>query len=136
MPSSTNPPEFRLHYHSVWWAIGVCLFLLLLYGSLAPAAVMPPVGSNDKIAHSFAYFSVMIWFAQMFAPLRTRCAVALVLIAMGIAIEFIQPYVNRHFDWYDALANAEGVAVGLILSLTPLRRTLAYIDQQLRQRAS
>ncbi len=135
MPSTTSPPNFRFRFRYVWWAIGIALLLLLVYGSLAPASAMPPIGQNDKFAHGFAYFSLMTWFAQMYAPLRSRCAIAVMLVALGIALEFIQPYVNRHFDWYDALANAEGVALGLLLSLTPLRGTLACIDLRLRRRA-
>lgn len=133
MQSATSPSTF--YFRSAWSAIGIALLLLLVYGSLAPAAVMPPLGANDKIFHGLAYFSMMTWFAQMYASLRTRCAVALTLVALGIAIEFIQPYVNRQFDWYDMLANAEGVALALMLSLTPLRGTLAYIDLKLRRRA-
>lgn len=131
MPRDTHPST--LHYQHLWWGIGVSLLLLLIYGSLAPAIAMPPIGENDKIAHGFAYFAVMTWFAQLFAPLRSRCAIALALAALGVCIEFIQPYVNRNFDWYDALANAEGVALAFVLSMTPLRGTLAYIDLKLRR---
>jgi hypothetical protein len=133
MPSAIRPST--LHFRYLWWAIGIALLALLIYGSLAPAKALPPLGPNDKILHSFAYFSVMTWFAQMYAPLRTRFAIALALVALGIVIEFIQPYVNRQFDWYDALANARGVALAFILSLTPLRGTLAFVETRLRRRA-
>jgi hypothetical protein len=132
MPSATSPSTF--HFLRFWWAIGIALLLLLVYGSLAPPSALPPLGQNDKILHGLAYFSVMTWFGQMFPSLRTRYAVALGLILLGIVIEFIQPYVSRQFDWHDALVNAEGVALALVLSLTPLRGTLARIDRQLQRR--
>ncbi len=51
-------------------------------------------------------------------------------IALGVAIEYIQPYVNRRFDWFDALANAIGVSVAFVASFSPLNRTLQTLDSR------
>ena len=121
-----------LAYQRYWLAIGVSLVLLLLYGSLAPAKALPPLGGSDKLWHAGTYFVVMAYFSQIYAPLRARLVIALGLIALGVAIEFIQPYVNRQFDWFDALANSVGVAAALLMSLSPLGSTLRYIDDRLK----
>jgi hypothetical protein len=122
----------ELAYQRLWLAIGISLVLVLVYGSLAPAKALPPIGGSDKFWHAATYFVVMGYFAQVFAAVRTRLLIATALIALGVTIEFIQPYVNRHFDWFDALANGLGVALALPLSLSPLGSVLRYVDHRLQ----
>lgn len=122
-----------LKFQRLWFAIGVGLILLLLYGSLAPAKAMPPLGGSDKFWHAATYFVVMAYFSQIYSPLRSRVWIAVALIALGILIEFIQPFVNRQFDWFDALANAVGVTAALLTSLSPLGMILPWIDDRLHR---
>ena len=126
---------FRHHslaYQRLWLAIGVLLILLLLYGSLAPAKALPPLAGSDKFWHAGTYFVVMAYFSQIYTPIRTRLLIAVALIAVGVVIEFIQPYVNRQFDWFDALANSVGVVAALLMSLSPLGSILRYVDDRLK----
>ncbi len=132
MPA-TSPPNSGLAFQRLWLAIGASLILLLLYGSLAPAKALPPLGGSDKFWHAGTYFVVMAYFSQIYAGARPRIWIGAALIALGVAIEFIQPYVNRQFDWFDALANSLGVAAAFLLSLSPLRSTLRYIDSHLKR---
>ena len=58
--------------------------------------------------------------------------IALILIVFGVLLEFLQtqlPY--RLFDPLDLLANAVGVALGLLLSLTLLAEWCQRIEQAL-----
>ncbi len=120
-----------LTYRRLWLAIGISLVFLLVYGSLVPATALPPIGGSDKFWHAGTYFVVTVYFSQIYAPLRARLLIAAALIALGVTIEFIQPYVNRQFDWFDALANSVGVAAGFLMSLSPLRSMLSYVDGRL-----
>ena len=104
MPHLT-PPESGLSYQNLWIAIG--------------------------IAHAGTYFVVMAYFSQLYAPLRKRFVIAAALIALGVAIEFIQPYVNRQFDWFDALANCVGVLAAFLMNLSPLGSILRHVDRHL-----
>jgi hypothetical protein len=122
----------ELAYQRLWLAIGISLVLVLVYGSLTPARALPPIGGSDKFWHAATYFVVMGYFAQVFAAVRTRLLIATALIALGVTIEFIQPYVNRHFDWFDALANGLGVALALPVSLSPLGSVLRDVDHRLQ----
>ena len=108
-----------LHYRRMWLFIGVSLLMLLIYGSLAPAAVLPPLGESDKFWHGATYFVVMAYLSQLYAGVRARALIGAGLLGMGIAIEFIQPYVNRQFDWFDAFSNGIGVFVALGISFSP-----------------
>ena len=129
-----EPLGTPLHYRRVWLAVGVCLILLLLYGSLAPVTGLPSMAGSDKFWHSGTYFIVMAYFAQLYSGVRARAMLGAGLIALGVAIEFIQPYVNRQFDWFDALANSVGVFIALGLSVPPLDRTVAWVDAFLKRR--
>lgn len=120
-----------LKFHRLWFAIGIALILLLLYGSLAPAKALPPLGGSDKFWHTATYFVVMAYFSQVYFALRSRLWIAASLIALGVLIEFIQPFVNRNFDWFDALANTIGVAAALAVSLSPVGSLLVLLDDRL-----
>ncbi len=135
MPVSSTLPlrSPALKFHRLWFAIGIALILVLLYGSLAPATAMPPLGGSDKFWHTATYFVVMVYFAQIYSTLRSRLSIAAALIALGVLIEFIQPLVNRQFDWFDALANAVGVAAALLISLSRLRLILLWVDDRLHR---
>jgi VanZ family protein len=54
----------------------------------------------------------MFWFAFLYRRTPTRAWYALGFVAMGVAIEFIQPYTGRDFEVADMLADALGVALG------------------------
>ena len=122
-----------LKFHRLWFAIGIALILLLLYGSLAPAKALPPLGGSDKFWHTATYFVVMAYFSQVYFALRSRLWIAASLIALGVLIEFIQPFVNRNFDWFDALANTIGVAAALAISLSPVGSLLVLLDDRLHR---
>jgi VanZ family protein len=63
----------------------------------------------------------MFWFAYLYRRTPTRALYAAGFIAMGVAIEFIQPYTGRHFELADMLADALGVALGWGVALTVFR---------------
>jgi len=64
----------------------------------------------------------MFWFAQLYVRAPARLAYAVGFVAMGIALEFIQPRFGRDFEVADMAADAIGVALGWIAALVvPLR---------------
>lgn len=127
-------PRANLKFHRLWLALGIGLVALLLYGSLAPAQALPSLGGSDKLWHGACYAVVMAYFSQIYGSLKSRIYMALGLIALGVIIEFIQPYVNRNFDWFDALANAMGVSAALAASFSPLNNLLRWVDDRLKKR--
>jgi VanZ family protein len=88
------------------------------------------IPGGDKLHHLLAYAGLMlVWrLAMPQANTRTQLKLAILLMLMGVAIEFAQgltPY--RVFEWADALANATGVCLGwgvanLLLRVAPSRR--------------
>jgi 1,4-dihydroxy-2-naphthoate octaprenyltransferase len=100
--------------YSTWlaWFWLVCV----LVGTLTPADRMPAVPGGDKL-HHFVAFGVLCFLACL-KPRTARVQWALVAgaIAVGGAIELIQPYVNRWGDWADFYANSGGALLGWALA--------------------
>ena len=71
----------------------------------------------------------VLLFARRAAQLRA----GLGLVLLGVALEFAQGALTRArlADPADALANAAGVALGLLLTFTPLARGLQWLDRRL-----
>jgi len=106
------------------------LVLLVVYLSLANLE-LPQVPSTvgDKINHLLAYGVLMGWFGQLLLDWRHRVLCALVLIALGISMEFLQGMTNyRFFEWQDALANSLGVLFGLAALMVGADKILLWFE--------
>ncbi len=97
------------------YTLVLTLFVALLigWGTLSPpGAPGPALPLTDKQIHALA-------FALLVLPLgwvRPRAALWLgpLALAYGGAIELIQPSVGRSAEWGDFLADAIGIALGLL----------------------
>ncbi|MBB1061331.1 VanZ family protein [Marilutibacter spongiae] len=122
-----------------WPRTWFCAWLFFVAGvavaSLLPARDLPPLPFEgvDKLEHLLAYAAMATGAVMLFASRRTHAAVALALVAMGIALEFAQGALtdSRMADGADALANALGVAVGWGLGRTPVARGLRVLERWL-----
>jgi len=106
-------------------AIGWTLVAAILWLSLTPSPPKVDFESGDKIGHFLSYAGLMFWFAFLYRRTPTRLAYAIGFIAMGVAIEFIQPYTGRSFELADMAADAIGVLLGWAAALILLRGRLA-----------
>jgi VanZ family protein len=98
-------------------ALGWLLAGVIVWLSLIPAPPKIDVAQADKIEHLLAYGSLMFWFCQLYPRAAVRLAYAVLWIAMGVAIEYLQRWMGyRTFDVADMLANAIGVLIGWMLS--------------------
>ncbi len=104
--------------------VGWLLVLIIIWLSLTPS---PPrieinIDQVDKLEHFAAYGSLMFWFAQLYLRNPVRLAYAIGFVAMGIAIEFIQPHFGRDFEVGDMVADGIGVTIGWVGALVvPMR---------------
>ena len=114
------------------WLLAVAAVVVL---SLANLSRLPPVPEGgDKVEHFLAYALLSASAMQLFARRSGCVVVALLLVAMGVALEFAQGALTttRMGDPRDALANTVGVLAGLATLLTPMRRLLLALDARLR----
>lgn len=121
-----------LAHRRLWSAIGLALVAFVIFQSLAPAPLEVEVGSGNLGGHLVAYGTLMLWHCQLHHGGR-RPLLALALIAMGLALEFLQGMTDyRTFDLRDALANTGGIAIGWLLAPPRLPNFLARAERLLR----
>jgi VanZ family protein len=92
--------------------LGWALVAAIVWLSLTPSPPTIDVDQSDKVGHAFAYCATMFWFAQLYLRSAVRVRYALGLVALGIALEFMQGWVGRDFELADMAADAFGVALG------------------------
>jgi VanZ family protein len=124
--------SWHREHHRRWYLMGILLVLAVLYTCLVPPEDLPPVGYNDKLEHGTAYLLMMVWFGGL-VPLRQYGWLVAALLALGGGIEIAQwlMAVGRTGDIMDFLADAGGVAVGLLLCLIGLRHWAFWIERRL-----
>lgn len=114
----------------LWLTIWIVGWLVCIVLSLAPPPSLGAPPDSDKLGHLLAYFVLSAWAVALFRDWRMQVRAALALVALGIALEFAQALLTttRMGDPRDALADAVGVALGLLVSATPLATVLQRLD--------
>ena len=103
---------------ALWLAIGWGLVAAIVWLSVTPGPPDLGIEHGDKLGHLAAYGAAMFWFCQLYPRLATRAAYAAGLIAMGVALEFVQRALGyRSFEVLDMVADAIGVALGFAAAL-------------------
>jgi len=127
-------------------ALGTYALLLVIGTHLPPMGLRRatfdlPLQIPDKLAHSCAYAGLtflvlVVWRTRRRAGLSNfRKAVSVGILCFIIAIcglldEATQPYVGRHFDWYDWMANLTGMTSAVVTStLIPRLPRLGWLAQ-------
>lgn len=113
------------------WCVAIVAVIVL---SLVNLSGLPPVPEGgDKVEHFIAYALLSTSAMQLFATRRGCVVAAMMLVALGIVVEFAQGSLTatRMADAQDALANALGVLAGFATRLTPFSRVLLAIDARL-----
>jgi VanZ family protein len=106
-----------------WIACGAAFVACVVYLSVTPDPIRAPTVDGFKTGHILAYLWLMLWFCQVARTFPTRGVTAILLCAMGIALEYVQLATGyRHFAYSDMVDDAIGVAAGWVLSYTPLGR--------------
>ncbi|MFC5571313.1 VanZ family protein [Lysobacter yangpyeongensis] len=113
------------------WGLAIAAVVVL---SLTPPPAMSVPRNFDKVEHLVGYGGLSAFAVLLFAGWRGQVRAGLGLVALGVALEFAQALLTRTrmADPADALANATGVALGLLLALTPAARWLQRLDARLR----
>lgn len=107
-----------------WLALGWLWVAALAFLSLMPDPPDPVRFLNaDKLEHALAYCLLMLWFCQVYVRRTQRLFAAALLVAMGIAMEFLQGMTGyRSFEYADMLANSTGVLLGWAWARTAMGR--------------
>ena len=98
---------------TIWLTIGLTLCIAAL--TLIPLDVPTGVPGSDKTHHVLAFAALTFPCAVLYPKGLLRVVFAAAL--FGIAIEIIQPYVGRHGETADVVADLVGVGIGATLGL-------------------
>lgn len=111
----------KYNWPSILWAAFI-LALCLMPGRDLPSVTL---WQADKIVHFFVYVVLAVllyigWKKQKeFACLHRQMGYKVLVLTFGygFAVEILQELLtaDRHFDWYDALANALGGVGGVLV---------------------
>ena len=117
----------------LWAGLWMLAIALVVIGSLLPGKDLPPLPVSDKFEHFAAYALLSAGAVQLFARRLSWGFICLLLVLMGIGLEYLQATMKlgRMLDRNDALANSFGVLIGLATAFTPLRDALLRIDRRL-----
>ncbi len=120
-----------LKYRAVWLAIGWGLVGLVVYLSLTPHPPKTLTFENaDKLEHALAYATLSFWLCQIYLSGKSRVALMVALVGMGVALEYVQGWTgSRSFDVLDMLADSVGVLLGWLLVLPLMGYFWAFIGR-------
>lgn len=124
----------RLHYHQLWLVIGISIIIGIIYFSLTSSG-LPSIGStiNDKFLHAIGYFTLMLWFSQLYKKRYQRIVLMMSFILMGVGLEFLQGYGGvRQYEVADMFANTIGVLTGWLAAVGGLDGLLAWLEARVR----
>jgi VanZ family protein len=127
-----HPPLER-----AWLAVGWLGVVAVVWLSLMPEPPRLDMVQGDKLQHLAAYGSLMLWFAQVAVARHPRMRAAILLVALGVALEFAQRATGyRTFSYADMAANALGVACGWLLAPPRLPNMLRIVERIAARRAA
>ncbi len=109
-PESGNEPHRRLfRTATLGWSIAIAWL------ALRPAAGLESGLPWDKANHAAA-FLLLTFLAGRGWPELSRVALVLIMLAAGVGIELAQglPQIGRDADAWDVVADAVGIAAGLV----------------------
>jgi VanZ family protein len=120
----------KLRLLKLWLVLGWALIGLLIYVSLSPSPPeMPSFTDSDKVFHVLAYMIIMFWFGCIYEMGKRYIRLGLILIIIGVVIEFIQEFTGyRSKEYYDMAANTAGVLFGWFLARTRLSWVLTTFE--------
>lgn len=120
----------------LWVGLWVLAIAVVVVGSLVPAHDLPNLQVSDKFEHFAAYALLSASAVQLFGRRLSWGFVCVILVLMGIGLEYLQARMGlgRMLDQQDALANTIGVLIGLSTAFTPWRDALLRIDNRIDRR--
>ncbi|MEO6102246.1 MAG: VanZ family protein [Pseudoxanthomonas sp.] len=116
----------------LWSGLWMLAVATVVVASLIPARDLPDLQVSDKLEHFVAYAALSAGAVQLYVRRLSWGFVCVLLVLMGIGIEYLQAQMGlgRMLDRNDALANTIGVLIGLATAFTPWRDALLRLDRR------
>lgn len=112
----------------LWFASACFLVLFVCVMSLVNLS-NANIQVSDKTLHFVAYWSISIWWLQIFRGRWVGAIIVAAAISLGVGLEIAQSFhPMRHMDYRDAIANSVGAGLGYICALLGLSNGLLWIE--------
>jgi VanZ family protein len=114
-----------------WLALWLLAIVALVVVCLLPGSDLPQLSVSDKLEHALAFLLLSSAAVQLFLRGKPLAIAVLGLLALGVAIELAQALLttSRMMEAGDVVADAVGVAIGIVSAWTPLRDVLLRLDR-------
>lgn len=120
----------------LWLGLGIGFVGLVIFLSLTPEPIDLGRADDLEAGHFVAYGWLVLWFSQIYRSMRSRVALAVGFVLMGVALEYAQGMTGyRTFDYLDMRDNAFGAGAGFVLGWTSLGNVLRAIEAKVGQGA-
>jgi VanZ family protein len=127
-----KPVVDSISLRTLWLGAGWLGVAVVMYFSLAPNPPQIDMQEGDKVQHLVAYASLMLWFAQVQPGRSERRITALLLVALGIALELAQGLTDyRSLSVLDMAANTTGVALGWLAAPPRMPSAFSWLSTRL-----
>lgn len=132
----------ELRYASRWQAASLFILFAVLAAALMPAVwfwddkvrVSLWLRNIDKVAHIVTFLVLALWFGGLYRR-SSYWRIAVALLAFGVVIEACQRAVGyRSADWMDVLADATGIAFGIMIALMGIGGWSLKVEEYLSKR--
>ena len=124
-----------LLYPTLWHAVGWLLLAVIAIAMAIPTPNMElAINHADKWTHVLVFATLAGWTAQLYPPSAALAWRGLGLLAFAAATELMQAMLPwRSGDWGDLIADACGVALGLMLAFGKGGRALLHAERVLKR---
>jgi VanZ family protein len=121
-----------LRYRRLWMLLGLAMVAFVTVVCLMPGKDVPNLHVSDKFEHTAAFAVLAFWFGSIVVR-RDYFWLALLLVMFGGLIEVFQGLMGlgREADLLDWRADSIGVALGMLLAITPLGKWAVFIEARL-----
>ena len=119
-------PLRRLPMWLALWFAGITAVVVVC---LLPGQDLPRIPLSDKVEHALAFAALAASAVQLFVRGLPLLVAAVGLLALGVGIELAQAgfTTTRAMEGADVVADAIGIAAGMLVAWTPLRDVLLKV---------
>lgn len=115
----------------LWFSLACVLVVFVCVMSLINLS-QAQFNVSDKTLHFIAYCTITLSWMQVLKGKKTRIAIVIGAILLGVGLEIAQSFHPlRHMDYRDAIANSIGAVLGYGLGLLGMSRLLLWFEPKL-----
>lgn len=119
----------KLKLSLIWWPFAFFLLFAVIFLSFYKISMEAGFSLSDKLMHIIAYFSLMLFFSQLFQSAKAHLILAVLFTILGGLIEIGQGFTGyREASVLDLFANMIGIFIAWFLVALGAYRLFWFIE--------